>query len=165
MNISIVVKIQKLFRSYSACKKICILSAAYQTKKWRQTQKWYNNGRSTECEKYQKDIVEKIILKKINLTEKQLSNIEELVEFFDRKNYNKLKEEIKEEDAELRNTAQLLNLFNMSKAEIMENIKEDVKNVYNKKVKLKEMQKKQEESEKKFNSLYNILKDYVDDES
>ena len=73
MNISIVVKIQKLFRSYLACKKLCILSAVYQTKKWRQTQKWYNNGRSTECEKYQIDIVEKIILKKLNKTNDRIN--------------------------------------------------------------------------------------------
>ena len=99
--------------------------------------------------------------RKIDLTEKQLSNMEELVEFFDRENYNKLYKQFEKEDGELRHNAQLLKLLNISKDEIIENIKEDAKKVYNKKLKLKEMQKKQEELEKKFNSLYNILKNNV----
>jgi len=47
-----------------------ITNSLEQTKQWRRNQPWYVNGKSNECEKYQKNIIEKltgIILSKTNL--------------------------------------------------------------------------------------------------
>lgn len=38
-----------------------IIPALLQTKQWRKNQPWYTNGKKTECEKFQKKIIEKII--------------------------------------------------------------------------------------------------------
>lgn len=48
-------------RRYLIRNKILIPSSYYQTKKWRQNKLWYKNGKSNECEKYQINIIEKII--------------------------------------------------------------------------------------------------------
>ena len=37
-----------------------ITSAIYQSKTWRQLQSWYKTGRSNECEKYQRALIENI---------------------------------------------------------------------------------------------------------
>lgn len=39
-----------------------------QTKDWRKSQSWYKNGKSNECEKFQKLNIESLTCKKINLT-------------------------------------------------------------------------------------------------
>jgi len=41
-----------------------IVSSYYQTKKWRNAQKWYKNGKSNECELFQRDLFENITSKK-----------------------------------------------------------------------------------------------------
>jgi len=63
-----VIIIQKFVRRYLIRKKILIPSSYYQTKIWRQNRKWYKNGKSNECEKYQISLIEKIIKQKINKT-------------------------------------------------------------------------------------------------
>ena len=40
-----------------------MIGSKYQNKKWRNEQKWYKNGKSNECETFQKKLLEKIILK------------------------------------------------------------------------------------------------------
>jgi hypothetical protein len=45
-----------------------IVKSKNQTKDWRKSQNWYTNGKSNECEKYQKKIIE-------NITENKLENI------------------------------------------------------------------------------------------
>jgi len=45
-----------------------IISSELQTKEWRKSQKWYKNGKSNECEKYQMKILEENIKDKIDKT-------------------------------------------------------------------------------------------------
>lgn len=49
-------------------KKMEIISSSLQTKEWRKNQSWYRNGKITECEKYQVEILEKIIKMNWNKT-------------------------------------------------------------------------------------------------
>ena len=63
-----IIIIQKNIRKYLIRKNILIPHSIYQTKDWRKNQKWYNTGKSNECEKYQINLVEKILNKKINKT-------------------------------------------------------------------------------------------------
>ena len=39
------IKIQKIWRGYKQRKKVLIASSFIQTKKWRETQSWYKNGK------------------------------------------------------------------------------------------------------------------------
>lgn len=43
---------------------ICIPSSSFQTKEWRKSQIWYQNGKHNECEIYQIILIEKIIKNK-----------------------------------------------------------------------------------------------------
>ena len=45
-----------------------LISSKFQTKIWRQNQKWYKNGRKNECENYQRNIIEEIVKYKCNKT-------------------------------------------------------------------------------------------------
>ena len=67
-NIRQIIIIQKFIRGYLIRKHILIPSSEYQTKKWRQNRKWYKTGKSNECEKYQLNLIERIINKKIEKT-------------------------------------------------------------------------------------------------
>jgi hypothetical protein len=67
-NIKQIIIIQKLIRGYLIRKHILIPSSEYQTKKWRQNRQWYKTGKSNECEKYQINLIERIINKKIEKT-------------------------------------------------------------------------------------------------
>ena len=58
-DIAIII-IEKYARKYIVEKFILIPSSFYQTKIWRKARKWYNNGKSNECEKYQTELIEKI---------------------------------------------------------------------------------------------------------
>ena len=58
-DIAIII-IEKYARKYIVEKFILIPPSFYQTKIWRKARKWYNNGKSNECEKYQTDLIEKI---------------------------------------------------------------------------------------------------------
>jgi hypothetical protein len=60
-NTKYIITIQKYIRKYLAQKKILIPSSYYQTKDWRKNRKWYKSGKSNECEKYQINLIEKII--------------------------------------------------------------------------------------------------------
>ena len=50
-----------------------ITSAQEQTKKWRKEQNWYTNGKRTECEKYQKSIIENLTGFPLNNTNLRLN--------------------------------------------------------------------------------------------
>jgi hypothetical protein len=68
-----IIKFQSIYRIYNIRKKILIPSAYYQTKIWRQSQFWYKNGKSNECEKYQINLIEKIIKQKLNKTDDRIN--------------------------------------------------------------------------------------------
>ena len=65
--------IQKWIRRYLVKKRVLIPSSFYQTKIWRKNQKWYKNGKHTECEKYQLNLIEKIIKLKLVKTEDRIN--------------------------------------------------------------------------------------------
>jgi hypothetical protein len=67
-----VIIIQKYIRRYLIKKKILIPDSCYQTKIWRKNRNWYKNGKSNECEKYQIDLIEKIIQNKLQKTNDRL---------------------------------------------------------------------------------------------
>ena len=52
-----------IIRKYLIKKNILIPHSIYQTKNWRKNQKWYNTGKSNECEKYQINLIETILNK------------------------------------------------------------------------------------------------------
>lgn len=54
---------------------ICIPSSSFQTKEWRKSQIWYQNGKHNECEIYQIILIEKIIKQKLLKTNERI-NIE-----------------------------------------------------------------------------------------
>ena len=54
------VMIQKWVRRFLVKIKVLIPASYYQTKNWRKNQKWYKNGKSNECEIYQRKLIEKI---------------------------------------------------------------------------------------------------------
>lgn len=62
------VTIQRSYKWQSLIKGIIISPSAYQTKEWRSGKRWYFNGKSNECEKYQKNIIEKITNAKLAKT-------------------------------------------------------------------------------------------------
>ena len=70
-----IITIQKYIRGYLLRKHILIPSSYYQTKEWRKNRKWYKTGKSNECEKYQINLIEKIITNKLIKTNDRL-NIE-----------------------------------------------------------------------------------------
>lgn len=55
-----VVKIQKIVRGFLVRKKNYLVSSFYQTKIWRQKQSWYKNGKSNECEIFQRNLINQI---------------------------------------------------------------------------------------------------------
>lgn len=55
-----VIMVQKYVRRFLVKRKVLIPSSYYQTKKWRKNRKWYKNGKSNECEIYQRKMIEKI---------------------------------------------------------------------------------------------------------
>lgn len=67
-----IITIQKYYKSYYIRKYIVIPSSYYQTKIWRKNRKWYKNGKSNECEKYQINLIEKILYCKLNKTNDRL---------------------------------------------------------------------------------------------
>lgn len=60
-----IVVIQKYVRGYLVRKNLLIPDSCYQTKKWRKQMEWYHTGKSNECEKYQINMIEKML--KLNL--------------------------------------------------------------------------------------------------
>jgi len=69
--------IQKNIRKWLIKRKILIPSSFYQTKAWRKNRDWYKNGKFNECEKYQINLIEKILKNKISKTPDRI-NIETL---------------------------------------------------------------------------------------
>lgn len=45
-----------------------LISSQLQTKNWRKEQDWYINGKSNECEKFQKQIIKAITNNELNKT-------------------------------------------------------------------------------------------------
>lgn len=68
-----IIKIQSLFKGYSFRKRILIPPSSYQTKLWRQNQKWYRGGKHNECELYQRDLIEKITKLPCNKSDKRFN--------------------------------------------------------------------------------------------
>jgi len=77
MEKSAAIIIQKNVRRWLIRKIILIPSSYYQTKIWRLNRSWYKNGKFNECEKYQINIIEKILKIKILKTQDRI-NIETL---------------------------------------------------------------------------------------
>ena len=75
ITINKIITIQKYIKGYLIRKYLLIPSSYYQTKEWRQNRKWYKNGKSNECEKYQINLIEKIIKSKLFKTDDRI-NIE-----------------------------------------------------------------------------------------
>ena len=68
-DIDKIIVIQKYIKRYIIKNKILIPPSYYQTKDWRMDRKWYKNGKSNECEKYQINTINKLLsceLKKTN---------------------------------------------------------------------------------------------------
>jgi hypothetical protein len=72
-NIKQILTIQKYVRGYLTRKHILIPSSFYQTKDWRKNRKWYKNGKSNECEKYQINLIEKMIVIKLMKTDDRIN--------------------------------------------------------------------------------------------
>lgn len=72
-NIKQILIIQKYIRGYLTRKYILIPSSFYQTKDWRKNRNWYKNGKSNECEKYQINLIEKIIVIKLMKTDDRIN--------------------------------------------------------------------------------------------
>ena len=70
-----IIIIQRYFRKYIHQRYIPIAKSCNQTKEWRKKQEWYNNGKSNECEKYQINLLQKIIGQKLDKTNERI-NIE-----------------------------------------------------------------------------------------
>jgi len=68
-----IIIIQKYIRRYLIQKYILIPSSYYQTKNWRKNRNWYTNGKSNECEKYQINLIEKIIKNKLIKTDERIN--------------------------------------------------------------------------------------------
>lgn len=64
-NTNKVILIQKYIRGFLVRKIHLIPPANYQTKEWRKNRDWYINGKSNECEKYQINLIEKIMSNKL----------------------------------------------------------------------------------------------------
>ena len=63
--ISQIITIQKCVRAYL---KNLIIPSHCQTKEWRKTRTWYKGGKSNECEKYQINLIEKMLAIKLMKT-------------------------------------------------------------------------------------------------
>jgi hypothetical protein len=70
-----VITIQKVVRGFLVRNKKCLVSSLYQTKNWRYKQRWYKNGRSNECEIYQRNLIDKITGQKCVKTKYRLNFI------------------------------------------------------------------------------------------
>jgi hypothetical protein len=69
-----VIIIQKYIRGYLTRKYFLIPPGNYQTKNWRKNRKWYHNkGRSSECEKYQISLIQKITTRVLNKTDDRIN--------------------------------------------------------------------------------------------
>lgn len=72
-DLTYIINIQKYIRGYLQRKIILIPPSCYQTKEWRKNREWYKNGKSNECEKYQINLIEKIINTKLMKTDDRIN--------------------------------------------------------------------------------------------
>ena len=72
-NTKQILTIQKYIRGYLIRKNILIPSSFYQTKDWRKNRKWYKNGKSNECEKYQINLIKKMLAIKLKKTDDRIN--------------------------------------------------------------------------------------------
>ncbi len=56
------------FQTACGTEDINITPSNLQTKDWRKSQSWYNDGKHNECENYQREIIEKIVTNKLEKT-------------------------------------------------------------------------------------------------
>jgi hypothetical protein len=75
-----VIIIQKYIRCFLVRKRILIPDSYYQTKIWRKCKYWYKNGKSNECEKYQINMIEKIINNKLKKTDDRINILKNKIE-------------------------------------------------------------------------------------
>jgi hypothetical protein len=75
-----VIIIQKYIRRFLVRKRILIPDSYYQTKIWRKCKYWYKNGKSNECEKYQINMIEKIINNKLKKTDDRINILKNKIE-------------------------------------------------------------------------------------
>ena len=68
--ISQIITIQKCVRAYL---KNLIIPSQCQTKEWRKTRTWYKGGKSNECEKYQINLIEKMLAIKLMKTQVRIN--------------------------------------------------------------------------------------------
>ncbi len=68
-----IVIIQKYIRGFLVRKNLLIPHSCYQTKQWRKEMKWYKNGKSNECEKYQINTIEKMLKLKLRKTDDRIN--------------------------------------------------------------------------------------------
>ena len=73
LDLKKIILLQKCFRGYLVRKKLLIPSSYYQTKEWRKSRSWYNNGKQNECEKYQIDLIQKMVKLKLNKTDERIN--------------------------------------------------------------------------------------------
>lgn len=73
MELTIIIKIQSWIRGILQRRKYLISHSCYQTKEWRRNRKWYKTGKLNECEKYQIDLLEKILCLKLNKTNERIN--------------------------------------------------------------------------------------------
>lgn len=69
-----IILIQKYIRRFLVRRRLLIPSSFYQTKIWRKQRKWYKNGKSNECEKYQLNIIEQLLMCKTHKTYDRMFN-------------------------------------------------------------------------------------------
>jgi hypothetical protein len=55
---------------------ITITDSKLQTKDWRKSQEWYENGKKNECEKYQISLIKRIINANLSKTDERIYNID-----------------------------------------------------------------------------------------
>ena len=65
-----IITIQKYVRAYL---KNLIMPSHCQTKEWRKAREWYINGKSNECEKYQINLIEKMLAIKLMKTHDRIN--------------------------------------------------------------------------------------------
>jgi hypothetical protein len=63
-------------KSESESESDLLVLSVKQTKKWRQTQKWYKNGKHNECEIYQRNLINSIIKTKCNKTSDRIFKVD-----------------------------------------------------------------------------------------
>ena len=84
MNKKILI-LQSYIKRYLIHNKQIKLSSEYQTKNWRKSQLWYDNGKRNECEIFQKKQIEIIVNKPLLLTKERINKEKSKIEIINNK--------------------------------------------------------------------------------